>query len=429
MKLHRRTFLQGCCAGIVAMNGSRLGNLVFAQGAPAASRDVVINVFLRGGMDALNFLIPVADSLYHDARPRLRIQGSAAAGTMLDGYFALHPSAAPLKELYDEQHLALIPATGLPDADGSRSHFQAQDYMDNGGKDRDAGGWIGRYLNGAPSQDSYGGVFRGLTFGASASLALSGFPGALAMNDPGQFTLRGSGSHAGDIRRALRLMYNFDASLGPVAIKTLDTADLLDANPVGAYAPTPGVVYGDNDFSRALANIAQLVKMDLGLQAATVDMGGWDTHESQADGNSAAGAFARLVEELAGGLHSFWNDMASHHGRLTVVVMSEFGRRLKENDNRGTDHGHGGAMMVLNRNIAAKQVWGAWPGLANDSLFERKDLAVTTDFRTVLGEIFTKRLGVGSAALANYFPGFVYPGPLGFLETPASATASGVSLY
>lgn len=426
--MQRRTFMQGCCAGIIAMSGARLGNMVFAQ--PGNNRrDVVINVFLRGGIDALNFLVPYADTHYQDARASHLALGDSQV-IDLDGYFGLHPSAERLKEIYDQQHLALIGATGIPDAQGTRSHFQAQDFLDHGGGQINDSGWLGRYLNSTNSADAFGGVFRGLSFDPSVALSLSGYGNALAVNSVSEFTLRGSSSHKDDLRRALRTMYNFDERLGATALKTLDVADLLDANPIGDYVPAPGVEYENNNFARALSSLAQLIKMDLGLQAATVDLGGWDTHENQASGNRVDGGFSDLVRTLCNGLHAFWGDMADHHGHLTVVVMSEFGRRLKENANRGTDHGHGGMMMVLNPYVAQKKVFGPWPGLSNDQLYERKDLRVTTDFRTVLAEVFIKRLGIPESQVPNFFPGYTAAPVLNFLNQAVELKQpSGMALY
>lgn len=420
MRMKRRTFLQGCCAGIAAMSGARLTNLTFAQ-TPGSPQRCIVTIFLRGGMDALNFLIPHADSLYHDARPDLSLQPSDGAYD-LDGYFALHPSAGALKELYDSRHLALVAATGIPDGQGTRSHFQAQDYLEYGGQQKNEGGWLGRYLNAAPTPTQYSGIFRGISVSSSLALSMQGFGGALSMREADDFTLEGRADKT-DLRRALRTMYGVDPTLGPPAMKTLDAIDLLEANPVDDYTPRPGVEYPNEDIADSLASIAQLIKLDVGLQAATVDLGGWDTHEGQAGSNPATGSFSDRVSELSDSLGAFWADIADHHGLVTVVVMTEFGRRLKENNNRGTDHGHGGVMMVLNGAIREKRVFGEWPGLANDQLYERKDLRVTTDFRTVLSEVLISQAEVDPNDIGQYFPGYTFPDPVGFLiGTPTMNT-------
>jgi uncharacterized protein (DUF1501 family) len=423
--MQRRSFLKGCCVGIAAFQSTHLSNLVFASptaAAPAAGRDVVLSIFLRGGIDGLSLLVPHSDANYHQARPRLGL----ATNQVLDinGQFGFHPSAAGLKELMDNNDLAVVCAAGSTDP--TRSHFEAQDYMERG-KPGDGsyngGGWLARYLSGlGPS----GKIFTGLSLGSSVSVALEGYGDALALSDAEDFTLSGTGDHRDDLRRSLRTMYAADPHLGGVVRRTLDAGDIIDRADPGDYVPTAGVTYPDTDFARSLANLAQIIKLDLGLQAATIDTGGWDTHESQADGNRVGGNFANLVTTLSAGLHAFWRDMANYHQRLSVVVMSEFGRRLRENDNRGTDHGHGNIMMVLSGNVLDGKVYGQWPGLANDQLFENNDLQVTTDFRTVLAELMQARLGVSD--LSPLFPGFTYPGRLGIFAPPSVRAPHGMVL-
>lgn len=411
--MSRRTFVKGCCAGITAMAGVNLGNLVFAEpqkrlngSGQLVPADVLISVFLRGGMDGLSFVVPYGDSDYHTARPDLGLDGPQVID--LDGQFGLHPSAASLKMLYDSQHLALIQACGSPDP--SRSHFEAQDNMDRGQLDGSLshGGWLARHL-GTQSNES---IFRAISYGSALATSLEGLNGALSLQGASGFTFNGSSSQKDDLRRALRDMYADDPDLKDVAIATLDAVDVIDhANP-GSYEPPVGVEYPSSSFGDALKQVAQLVRLDLGLQAATVDVGGWDTHENQAGGDPVTGTFAGNVADLSNGLFAFFSDMASWTGsKVTVVMMSEFGRRLKENKNRGSDHGHGNVMAVLSNDIVQTKVWGTWPGLGYDQLFEHVDLEVTTDFRTILGEVLVARLG--QTALTNIFPGYTYPGPLG----------------
>ncbi len=411
----------------MTMGGVKIHKLSFADPARASeSRDILVNVFFRGGMDILSLLIPHGDSNYHNARSNhLAIPSNEVLD--IDGYFGLHPMAGPLFDLYQNKDLALIPATGIPDSDGTRSHFQAQDYLDYGGSSRGNGGWIGRYLNQTPSEDIYGGVFRGLSFSSAISPSLDGFPGAISLNDADDFEIRGDNSPKPDLRHALRQMYSRDPLLSNVAGQTLDTIDLLASNPVGDYTPRPGVTYPDNSLGRAFSSIAQLIKEDFGLQAVTIDIGGWDTHESQVNSNPAQGYFADQIEDVSLALMAFWSDMYDYQTRLTISCMSEFGRRLKENENRGCDHGHGSMMMILNGQLSQKKIWGLWPGLETEQLYERKDLAVTTDFRNVLCEIFTKRLAIQEGDLGTFFPGFTYSGPMG-LFAPEAET-SGITMY
>jgi len=413
--LQRRHFLQGCCAGIIAMSGARLTNVVFAD-SPRGGRDIVISLYLRGGQDGLSFVSPYADGDYHTARPVLGLNPADVLD--LNGYFGLHRNASRLKELYDAQHCALIVAAGSTDP--SRSHFQAQDYMDRGkpGDRTFATGWLARHLNLLPGDS----VFKGISQGSSVSVQLEGFTGAVALSSGNGFKVDGDGGNEDDLRRALRRMYNSDSVLGPVVNRTLDAGDIVDALNLGNYTPTAGVTYPGTGLGSSMSAVAQLIRADLGLQAATVDLGGWDTHESQADnGNPANGQYASLITQLSEALHAFWMDTVNFRDNLTVVVMSEFGRRLRENDNRGTDHGHGGVMMVLNSHLAQKKVWGSWPGLGFGQLFEGVDVPVTTDFRTVLSEIMIARCGQWD--LQTLFPGFTYPGPIGLFGTAGNPPA------
>ncbi|MBZ0255115.1 DUF1501 domain-containing protein [bacterium] len=403
--MKRRTFVQGCCAGIAAMTGSRITKMAFAQDEQS-DRDVLINIFLRGGMDALSYFIPYADPDYHLARAELAIGDQYALD--LDGYFGLHPAAARLMELYEQGHLALIPATGLPIA--NRSHFQAQDYIERGyvgDEGKQYGGWLARHLE----TTAKGTPFDGVSFGGSVATSLESFPGAIAMNNLSGFSLSGSSSQRNDLRRALRSMWTPQQEFNVVAHQTLDLIDIIAANSPENYVPVEGVEYPNESIARSLQSIAQLIKLDLGLQAATVDFGGWDTHESQAGGNPSEGYFAQRAQRLSDSLHAFWNDMVNYHGKVTMVVMSEFGRRVKENDNRGTDHGHGGLMMVFSSDLAEKKIWGQWPGLSNEQLFQRVDLDVTTDYRTVLSEILIARMKQYN--ISSIFPNYSFNQPLG----------------
>lgn len=419
MKIHRREFLQGCCAGIMAMTGARLTNVTFAQ-APG-QRDILITVFLRGGMDALSLLAPWADAEYHNARPVLALQQADVVD--LDGYFGLNKTVDGLVELYNSGHLALIPACGFPEA--NRSHFEAQDIVDRGqigNAARSGDGWLARHINPPSPMDS---VFRAVTLGSQPSVSLEGFTHTLAMNGAGDFSLNTAWGHTDRIRESLRTMYGADPAIGPTAIRTLDALDVVASSPSGTYVPQNGAVYPDTGFARSMRSVAQLLRMQVGMEAATVDLGGWDTHENQTGWNDPSGGyFGSQAKQLADGLRAFWTDLRDHHGRLTVVVMSEFGRRLRENRSRGTDHGHGGLMMVLSANVREKRVFGQWPGLAQEQLFESVDVASTTDFRAVLSEVLRMRRGVNLSELDELFPGFRYTSGLGFFVPEGDATAA-----
>lgn len=425
MKVHRREFLQGCCAGIMALAGSRLTNVTFAQ-SPGNQGDILVTVFLRGGLDALSLLAPWSDAEYHAARPVLGLEASHVHD--LDGYFGINRAADGLLELYNAGHLALIPACGFPDA--NRSHFEAQDMVDRGmtgNAARSGDGWLARHL--APSQpmDS---VFRAVTLGSQPSVSMEGFSHSLAMNGAGDFSITTAWGHGDRVREALRSMYAGDPVIGPTAIRTLDALDVVAASPSTDYVPRHGAVYANTDFSRRMRSIAQLIRMDVGMEACTVDLGGWDTHENQAGSDPAAGYFANLSQQLADGMRAFWTDLRDYHGRITVLVMSEFGRRVRENSSRGTDHGHGGLMMVLSANVREKRVFGEWPGLAQGQLFESVDVETTTDFRAVLSEVLRMRRNVPLSELDELFPNFNYSTGLGvFVPAGQSTAATGWAEY
>lgn len=415
MKLKRRTFLQGCCSGIMALSGSRLGNLVFAQ-TPQASGDIIVSIFLRGGMDALSFLAPYLDPFYIENRPQLSLRSADVVD--INGYFGLHNGAARLAELYNAKNLALIPACGFPE--GNRSHFESQDIMDRGSVSGNSSvGWLARHMNPYQQIDS---VFKAVSISNSISTSLNGYNGSLSMQNAGDFKFNSHWEHADDYRRALNTMYDNDADLRGLAKRTFDAVDILEANAPGTYNPQNGAVYPNNTFGNNLKSIAQIIRMGLGMEAATVDLGGWDTHESQSPGSGDpdGGYFYDQVKTLADGIHALWTDLQDKQGKLTILVMSEFGRRFRENTNRGTDHGHGGIMMVVSSGIREKKVYGAWPGLSREQLFESVDVQVTTDFREVLAEILRARRGLSIEQAAQLFPGFSYGRTVGFLLPQAT---------
>jgi uncharacterized protein (DUF1501 family) len=404
MGFTRRKFIKGaCCAAVAAMGGARIGNLAFAQN-PGESSDVIISIFLRGGMDSLSFMVPYNDVDYHTARSVLAMDSTQVLD--VNGQFGLHPSAAPLLELIQQNHLAVVTACGSPDP--SRSHFEAQDYMELGTpgyQSFSSGGWLARHLSFYPNDS----IFRAVTHGSTLDVSLEGLQGALAMNGAEGFSVRGNSNHRDDMRRALREMYTGDNGFGGVALATLDAVDIVDKSNPDDYVPPNGTEYPNSSLSNSLASIAQMIRLDLGLQVATINYGGWDTHDDQASSsNPTTGEFADNVRDLSEAIHAFWNDMSDQHGKITLVVMSEFGRRLKENNNRGTDHGHAGIMMVLSSDLLSGGVHGTWPGLSSEALFEGVDLEVTTDFRSVLSEILVAR--AGNPNIGEVFPGYNYGG-------------------
>lgn len=414
--LTRRDFLEDSCRGLCAAAGAAvltagLTRLAFAAGAPD---EVLVVLFLRGACDALNFLPPLDGpdrALYEAARPNIKVpvKGDKAA-LALDGRLGLHPAAAPLHELYKAGKLAFVQAAGM--TSDSRSHFDAQAYMELGAPDRKTAtnGWIARHLVNGPAAAAPS-FLTAVSLGSLTPSSLLGYPEVAVVNSLDNFNIAGPRFQNAQ-RDVLRRMYAGGGWVDRYGRETLDAIDAFETAAPGAYKPA-GREYPRGEIGGRLRTLAQLVKMDLGLRIATIDMGGWDTHKYQ--GENGEGQFANLVGQLAQSLAAFYEDVSAGAPRkVTVVAMSEFGRRLKENASRGTDHGHGGVMLALGDGVAGGKVYGRWPGLDNELLYERADLAVTTDYRLVLTEILEKRLG--DSKTAQVFPGFAPGAALGLVR-------------
>ncbi len=421
MNVSRRGFLVGCSSAIAAMAGGSVGQLLFAPtSAEAAGSDILVVLFLRGGCDALSLVAPTNDSDYNALRPQLRLRDSGDDRALLlknpaDGAagFGLHSKAAPLKEIYDSNNLAIVHACGL--TNGTRSHFDAMDYIERGTPEskNTATGWLTRHLT-VMRPD---GIIPAAASSAEipTSLLTSTYAAAIggSVND---FRLGGHWKYGKQINGVLETLYNGgDSSVHRAGQGTLQALSLVDSrlpkdndgNPL-PYTPAGNADYPDGSLGESLQTIAQLIKLDVGLQVATVDFGGWDTHDAQTY------VFPRRVEELARALAAFYNDTATYRSRLTVVVMSEFGRRLRENNNGGTDHGHGGVMLLLGGNVNGGRMHGVWPGLASEQLDRGVDLRVATDYRQVLSEVLVRR--TGNADLGVVFPGLASYDPLGVVQ-------------
>ena len=390
----RRKFLQGCSAAIAAMAGAKLTNIAFArQDNPS---DTLVVVFLRGGWDALNVVAPIEGDdrgFYEKARPDIRIQNLLR----LNDQFGLHPAMAPLYDLYQQGKAGIVHAVGL-NVD-TRSHFDAQEYIELGtpGSKSTASGWITRHLQAS-------GISSILPVLSTAGMptSLLNFVPTVSLSTPDEFSLWDNGLRDSHMT-ALRQMYAGESLLHRAGSRTLDALNGLTMLSGGGYEPSNGAYYNDDEFGIQLKTVAQMIKLDAGLRVATVDFGGWDTHEYQNDRDG--GYMADLLNSLASGLANFYLDLDSGYtDKLSVVVVSEFGRRLVQNESYGTDHGHGSVMFTLGGNVNGGQVFGSWPGLHNDQLYDHADLAVTTDYRQVLGELLSKR--GNNADIESVFPGF-----------------------
>ena len=392
--LTRRQFLQGCSYAIASMAGARLTNLSFSQENNPA--DTLVVVFLRGGWDALNVVPPLQGDdrgLYEKARPNIKITDLLP----LNDQFGLHPALAPLHDLYQSDKMGIVHAVGL-DHD-TRSHFDAQEYIELGtpGSKSSTSGWITRYLQGMETSS----ILPVLSTSGQPSSLLN-FTPTVSLNTPADFSQWDNGLLASQ-QTALRQLYKGESLLHRAGTRTLDALTIVNPLVSQEYQPSNGASYNDDEFGVQLKTVAQMIKLEAGLRVAAVDYGGWDTHEYETDGNG--GYIGELLGNLASGLSNFYLDLDSGFtNRLSVVVISEFGRRLVQNESYGTDHGHGSVMFTLGGNVNGGQVFGNWPGLHNDQLYDHADLAVTTDYRQVLSELMTTRLG--NSNIEAVFPGF-----------------------
>ncbi len=393
-QLSRRRFLGlGAGAVTVAAVPAWIPRVVMAA-EESSSRDVLVSLFLRGGADGLTLCVPFGEPSYYDLRPTLGIappdSSNPDRAANLDGFFGLPPAMTPLLDAYQDGALAFVHASGLPST--SRSHFDAMHFMEIGVADKISStltGWLGRHLQvTAPSLES--GVLRAVGIGAGLQRTLVGGPKTLPIGDFEGFGLAGAAESQDERRDALQAMYaTVTSPLGTSARGTFDTIDLLEQIDFGSYQPSGGAVYPEGELGTALRSVAALIKAEMGVEAAAVDLGGWDTHDFQ---GPIDGEMSIVMSTLAEAVAAFHKDLfADDFTNVTLVAMSEFGRNAFENGSAGTDHGHGGLMMVLGGHVDGGRVVTDWPGLAPGQLFEDQDLAVTIDYRDILTEVLTKR--------------------------------------
>jgi uncharacterized protein (DUF1501 family) len=398
----RRGFMKG---GALALFGTSvipafLTRSVMAEMTTAAANGKkLVVLFQRGAADGLNIVVPYQEKNYYAMRPSIAIQQKDVVD--LNGFFGLHPAMAAFKPLYDQGHLAIVHAAGSPDT--TRSHFDAQDYMESGtpGIKATEDGWLNRALKSEPVTGPVS-PFRAVALGTQVPRTLQGKVPAIAVNNLADFSVGGRGPQTSPISNAFEAMYDqsTDAVLHGTGQETFEAVKMLKAADPGNYRPAAGVVYPNGPFGNSLKQIAQLLKANLGVEAAFSDIGGWDTHQNQGNVN---GQLANRLREFSETIAAFWRDMGTDAENVTVVTMSEFGRTARQNGTGGTDHGHANVMIVLGGAVKGGKVYGKWPGLANEQLNEGRDLAVTTDFRRVLGEAAYKTLG--SRKLDIVFPG------------------------
>jgi uncharacterized protein (DUF1501 family) len=405
--ISRRIFLKNGGLALVSL-GFAPAFLARTVAASDARRRVLITIFQRGAVDGLNMIVPFGERAYYDARPTLAIArpgASADAAVDLDGFFGLHPRLAPLEPLFRARQLAIVHACGSPDA--TRSHFDAQDYMETAtpGVKSTQDGWLNRYLHAREHQAAT--PFRAVALCPQLPRALQGTEPALAIGQIAQFGIRGELSPSSFESEYAAAADTVLRSTGRDAFEAVRM--LKVANPA-QYTPANGAEYPRSAFGQALRQIAQLVKADVGLEIAFAESGNWDHHVNE---GAAVGQLATRLDDLARGIAALVRDLGDRMADVVVLTMSEFGRAVTENGNRGTDHGHGNAMMILGGPVRGGKVYGRWPGLAREQRFEGRDLSVTTDFRAVFSEVVREHLGLDSSAAI--FPGFSGKETLGFL--------------
>lgn len=402
----RRGFLKNGALALVGTSviPSFLVRSVMAEATSAAANNKkLVVLFQRGAADGLNMVVPYREKNYYAMRPTIAIQQKDVLD--LDGFFGLHPAMASFKPLYDQGHLAIVHAAGSTDT--TRSHFDAQDFMESGtpGVKSTEDGWLNRALANGPAPSGPEGkpsAFRAVALGTQVPRTLAGKVPAIAVTNLADFSVGGKGPQPSTISNAFQAMYDqsTDAVLHGTGQETFEAVKMLKSADPAKYQPASGVVYPNSPFGNSLKQIAQLMKANLGVEAAFADIGGWDTHQNQ---GATTGQLSNRLGDFSMSIAAFWTDLATLSEHLTLVTLSEFGRTARQNGTGGTDHGHANAMFILGGNVKGGKVYGKWPGLSDMQLNEGRDLAVTTDFRKVLGEAAFKTLG--SRNMDIVFPG------------------------
>jgi uncharacterized protein (DUF1501 family) len=407
--MERRAFVKSGALALVTMglSPSFLRRTAFGMELVSAPKGkVLICLFQRGAADALNIVVPHGEKAYYAMRPSIAIpqpSRSAAGGAVdLDGFFGLHPALAPLKPLYDRGLLAPVHAVGSPST--TRSHFDAQDYMETGTPDvkGTTDGWLNRYLAVKGTCDECNLAktpFRAVSLTPQTPRILEGPSATVAMNSLSEFSVRATGNSA----ERLEALYRTGSAdlVHGIGTEMFDAVKMLRAANPQKYLPQNNAEYPRSQFGTRLLQIAQLIKANVGLEIAFADVGGWDTHVNQ---GSSTGQLAQRLDDFSRSIAALVTDLGDRMDDVVILTMSEFGRMARENGNRGTDHGHAGALFVIGGHVKGGKVHGKWPGLEQEQLYEGRDLALTTDFRSVFAEVAQHHLG--ARALDRIFPGF-----------------------
>ncbi|HET9702443.1 MAG TPA: DUF1501 domain-containing protein [Vicinamibacterales bacterium] len=402
----RRVFLRH---GAMAML-----SLGFAPGfvgriaAQATSRQkLLVAIFQRGAVDGLNMVVPHGEAEYYRVRPSIAVSrpGAANGAIDLDGFFGLHPRMSPLKPLWDRGELAIVHATGSHDS--TRSHFDAQDFMETAtpGIKSTRDGWLNRYLQASGLGDHGSGSarnpLRGVALTRQMPRSLQGAAPALAIGSTSEFTVADMSARTSfeELYEAARQ----DQALRSTGNEAFGAMAMLARKTATPYRPANDAAYPRSPFGQALQEIARLAKAGVGLEIAFAESTQWDHHVNE---GSATGQIANRLDDFSRGLAALAQDLGERMADTVILTMSEFGRSVAENGSRGTDHGHGNAMLLIGGGVKGRTVYGKWPGLRKEQLFEGRDLAVTTDFRDVFAEVVTRHLGAPGTASIRVFPGY-----------------------
>jgi uncharacterized protein (DUF1501 family) len=393
MTISRRSFIQA--SALAASATVAAPRYVFSAGATPAPNDILVVIFQRGAMDCLQAVVPYGDSNYVKQRPTIAIPkpGVVDGVLPLDNFFGFHPSLAPLLPLFNQGSLAVVHATGLKST--NRSHFECQKFLETSLISQNQNpGWLNRHIGNI----GVGSAFQAIGMGTSVQPSLQGTQPSIGMSSISSFAFKTNSTRKTELEDILYALNDATARPSVNGRLALDAIDYLTVANPKQYITNTAAVYPNTTFGNRLKELAQLIKSNVGLQMACVDIGGWDHHAN------IKNLMPPLLDELAKSLAAFNTDLGLLMNRVTVVTMTEFGRRVKENSSGGTDHGSGSAMFLMGGGVNGGKVYSEWPGLADANLFNG-DLDVTTDYRTVLNELLHKR--ARNSALATQFPGYV----------------------
>jgi uncharacterized protein (DUF1501 family) len=409
--MDRRVFLKNGSLALLSL-GFAPAFIARTVQAARAKQKVLVAIFQRGAVDGLNMIVPFGESAYYQARPSLAIgkPGSPQGAVDLDGFFGFNPRMAPLEPFFKRGNLAIVTACGSHDE--TRSHFDAQDYMESGtpGVKATRDGWLNRYLH-AKEHEAKDTPFRAVAVAPTLPRSLQGSAPALAISQLNQFGIK-AGRNSDMVEQSFASEYAqaADALLASTGKEAFDAVKMLKSTNPGTYTPANGAEYPRSGFGDAMKQIAQLIKSDLGLEVAFAELGGWDTHVQQMQ----PGNLPARLDDFSKGIAAFATDLGDDMADVVLMTMSEFGRAVQENGNRGTDHGHGNTMMIMGGPVKGGKVYGKWPGLEREQRYQGRDLAITTDFRDVFAEVVTGHLGAKD--ISQVFPGYVYKAKVGFLR-------------